>query len=400
MNGQLSPQNMEIAIRSLYHDGLVVVENAVPHAVLDRLNEKMVQDAYTLQSRKDNSPYNYNRGNIQQDPPPVKDYFDPDIFLNPFAMQITNTALGPRPKWTFCSGNTAMPPTADCPPTSQPVHSDADFDHPTHPFAYVVNVPLIKMTPENGSTEIWLGTHIDSGLHVQEGMQGDRASGRIKLDELEKRRAIRPPCQPVVPKGAIVVRDLRLWHAGVGNNTEQVRVMLAMIHFAPWYRNPMRLEFSESVRPIMEKQDGLEVPVDWVTDEEAMSRYLNRAFGVLATPVAAVAMAGCPALVDMIDPNATTPPTTPPAIAAVFVEAAIGEDESSVEEVDAVVCAVVADNEVDNDAESDVVVLIDDVDGAVGEDIVSEEEATKWQWASDPAARPRPAVRNPQIHLN
>ena len=81
-NGQLSPQNMEIAIRSLYHDGLVVVENAVPHAVLDRLNEKMVQDAYTLQSRKDNSPYNYNRGNIQQDPPPVKDYFDPDIFLS------------------------------------------------------------------------------------------------------------------------------------------------------------------------------------------------------------------------------------------------------------------------------------------------------------------------------
>lgn len=147
-------------------------------------------------------------------------------------MQITNTALGPRPKWTFCSGNTAMPPTADCPPTSQPVHSDADFDHPTHPFAYVVNVPLIKMTPENGSTEIWLGTHIDSGLHVQEGMHGDRASGRIKLDELEKRRAIRPPCQPVVPKGAIVVRDLRLWHAGVGNKTEQVRVMLAMSRFS------------------------------------------------------------------------------------------------------------------------------------------------------------------------
>lgn len=124
-----------------------------------------------------------------------------------------------------------MPPTADCPPTSQPVHSDADFDHPTYPFAYVVNIPLIEMTPENGSTEIWLGTHINSGLHVQEGMHGDRASGRIKLDELEKRRAIRPPCQPVVPKGAIVLRDLRLWHAGIGNQTDQVRVMLAMSKF-------------------------------------------------------------------------------------------------------------------------------------------------------------------------
>jgi hypothetical protein len=29
----------------------------------------------------------------------------------------------------------------------------------------------------------------------------------------------------------------------------------------------------------MEKHHGLDVPVDWVTEQEAMSRYLNRAFG-------------------------------------------------------------------------------------------------------------------------
>ncbi|KAE8373041.1 hypothetical protein BDV26DRAFT_285450 [Aspergillus bertholletiae] len=276
---QLSPQNLEIAIRSLYHDGLVVVENVVPHEALDRLNHKMTEDAWVLRNRKEKSPYNYNPGNIQQDPPPVREYFDPDIFLNPIATQITSTALGPRPKWTFCSGNTAMPPTADTPPTSQPVHSDADFAHPTHPFAYVVNVPLITMTPENGSTEVWLGTHTDSGLHVQEGMHGERASGRIQLDVLEKQRAIRPPCQPVVPKGALVLRDLRLWHAGIGNQTDEVRVMLAMIHFAPWYRNPMRLEFAEELKPLVEQETGLETPVDWVTESEAMSRYLNRGFG-------------------------------------------------------------------------------------------------------------------------
>ena len=126
-----------------------------------------------------------------------------------------------------------MPPTAEHPPTSQPVHSDADFAHPNHPFAYVINVPLITMTPENGSTEVWLGTHTDSGLHVQEGLHGERASGRIKSDVLERRRAIRPPCQPVVPKGSIVVRDLRLWHAGIGNQTDEVRVMLAMSMYLP-----------------------------------------------------------------------------------------------------------------------------------------------------------------------
>lgn len=154
-------------------------------------------------------------------------------YIDPIAVQITSTALGPRPKWTFCSGNTAMPPTAENPSVSQPVHSDADFSHPDHPFAHVINIPLITMTPENGSTEVWLGTHQNTNLDVQEGSHGDRASGRIKLDELEKRRAIRPPCQPVVPKGSIVIRDLRLWHAGVGNQTDAVRVMLAMSKLDP-----------------------------------------------------------------------------------------------------------------------------------------------------------------------
>jgi hypothetical protein len=49
------------------------------------------------------------------------------------------------------------------------------------------------MTPENGSTEIWLGTHKCTSLHMQEGQHGERASGRIEAEELEKRRAIRPP---------------------------------------------------------------------------------------------------------------------------------------------------------------------------------------------------------------
>lgn len=81
-DARLSPRNLEIAIWSLYQDGLVVVEDAVPHDVLDRLNEKMVHDAYTLQARKADSPYNYNPGNIQQDAPPVKKYFDSRIFMS------------------------------------------------------------------------------------------------------------------------------------------------------------------------------------------------------------------------------------------------------------------------------------------------------------------------------
>ena len=80
--GRLSSRNLEVAIRSLHCDGLVVVENVVPHDSLNRLNEKMVEDAYTLQNKKGDSPYNYNPGNIQQDAPPIWEYFDKNIFMS------------------------------------------------------------------------------------------------------------------------------------------------------------------------------------------------------------------------------------------------------------------------------------------------------------------------------
>lgn len=52
-NGLLTQRNLEIATRALARDGLVVLEDMIDHAVLDRLNEKMVEDAYELQGRKD-----------------------------------------------------------------------------------------------------------------------------------------------------------------------------------------------------------------------------------------------------------------------------------------------------------------------------------------------------------
>lgn len=176
-----------------------------------------------------------------------------------------------------------MPPLPGASPQRQPVHSDADFAHPQHPFALVVNVPLVSMSPENGSTEIWLGTHT-SDISAQEGAHGERASGRIRQHLLDERAKICPPVQPIINKGALVLRDLRLWHAGMPNMSDEVRVMLAMIHFAPWYRNPMRLRLGDNIRPLVEELErqgkfGLDAPVDWIAMEEAASEYLNRGFG-------------------------------------------------------------------------------------------------------------------------
>ncbi|KAL5347757.1 hypothetical protein ACLOAV_007166 [Pseudogymnoascus australis] len=251
--GVLSWKNLELANRALHHDGLVVLENAIEHSKLDFLNEKMVADARILQVAED-SPYNYNRGNIQQDPPLVRKFFDRDIFLNPLATQVTSSVLGPRPRLSFLSGNSAMPPTAEIEPQSQPTHSDADFAHPGSPFALVVNVPLVDMTVENGSTEVWLGTHALTSKEAQEGEHGERASGRIRKEVLEERRKVRGGLQPVVKKGSIVLRDLRL--------------------------NAMSINFSEDLRADIEKHGSdLQVQATFSPEEEVLATYLKGKYG-------------------------------------------------------------------------------------------------------------------------
>lgn len=59
---RLNWKNLELATRAIHRDGLVVLENVVDHSKLDALNKKMVEDALTLQSAGDASPFNYNKG--------------------------------------------------------------------------------------------------------------------------------------------------------------------------------------------------------------------------------------------------------------------------------------------------------------------------------------------------
>lgn len=79
---RLNARNLEKAVRHIHQDGLVVIEDVVPHDHLDHLNKKMVEDAQILLARGDDGPFNYNKGNIQQDPPPVSEFFFSSVFTS------------------------------------------------------------------------------------------------------------------------------------------------------------------------------------------------------------------------------------------------------------------------------------------------------------------------------
>lgn len=226
--GHYNEASLNEAVQALKVDGIVVLRDVIDPEHVAVLRERVMDDVDKFVNRP-NAPFNWNRGNLQQDPPPFPPYLFRDILANDLVIQVNRELLGPGMFNAFYSGNTAMPSE-----NRQPVHADTgqlwpNLEVPTPPYALVVNFGLVDMSPENGSTEIWPGTHTDPTVLLQSG------DIEVPLDVLEARRAVSPPFQPTVPIGSVVIRDIRLWHAGMPNRTQTPRPMMAMIHFVGWW---------------------------------------------------------------------------------------------------------------------------------------------------------------------
>jgi len=112
----------------------------------------------------------------------------------------------------------------------QPLHSDlgeilhdplnvvSTRDLPA-PFI-VVNFPMIDFTPENGATRFVPGTQ----------------RSRAPIPSLEEEPAWMKESLLCAPAGTAIVRDVRCWHGGTPNRSEDVRAMTSVGYFAPWYR--------------------------------------------------------------------------------------------------------------------------------------------------------------------
>jgi ectoine hydroxylase-related dioxygenase (phytanoyl-CoA dioxygenase family) len=226
--GRMREASLATALGALHEDGFLVLENVVDRAHLAVLRDRMMADLPQVLARED-VPFNFHAGNVQQDAPPFPPYLFRDVLVNEFVIQVTRAILGAGVKNGFYSGNTALPGDY-----RQPVHPDIaqlwpNLQHPTPAFGFVINVPTVDTTAANGSTQLWPGTHLDTTFTY------DLVQVRIPEDLLARRRAIRPPLQPEVPCGGVLIRDIRLWHAGMPNRTATPRPMIAMIHWCAWY---------------------------------------------------------------------------------------------------------------------------------------------------------------------
>ena len=259
---KLKPVQLEQAVSAIRNDGFVILHQAIESDHVAALGEKMLADVAAILAL-DDVPYQFNDGHLQQDPPPFPPYLFRDVLLNDLVIEITRFILGEGVKNSSYSGNTCLPNK-----TQQPLHVDAgqlwpDLEIATPAYTLVVNVPVVDVTAENGSTEVWPGTHMDT----------TRAFGEdIKLtpeDEARRRQECQP-LQPSVPTGSVLIRDMRLWHRGMPNHSDRPRPMIAMIHWPHWWHTVTPLLFPKATEefftdsPLQTVAEFVEGPIDYI----------------------------------------------------------------------------------------------------------------------------------------
>jgi ectoine hydroxylase-related dioxygenase (phytanoyl-CoA dioxygenase family) len=227
--GQLTDENLRLALRMLRDAGYVVIEGVLDQAFLSELraayDEALEQHIAARGGLEGINKKSFGRNHIGLHLPLIMPFADPRIVANPIGVQVMAAALGDDLTCSFYHSNTAYPGSG-----TQNVHRDyppifrTELQVPTPVTHVVFNVPLCDFTEENGSTEVWPGTHLIVDTDPEDG----------KMEQLEERVEYLPSQRTNMPAGSIVVRDLRMWHRGKPNNSNEVRTMLALIYQRGW----------------------------------------------------------------------------------------------------------------------------------------------------------------------
>lgn len=260
ISGDASPELIAEAVSYLHRDGILVLENAVDAGHLDTLQALLGPETLEI-ARNPHHHFNWTKENMDQAPPLMPKLMFDDVWANPIVVAICSAILGPNVVCHYANGNTALTGTK-----RQPVHADIDKPHVLFPFAYAVNIVLGDASANNGATEVWVGSHRDSNISQHDEFEGGYGL-TIKQEFLNERRRHSPPIQPCTKKGDIILRDIRLWHAGMPNKTASPRIMLAFVLQPKWFQAPSKVLLPLKARDLVSRwqaETGLTFNAHWI----------------------------------------------------------------------------------------------------------------------------------------
>lgn len=133
----------------------------------------------------------------------------------------------------------APPGTISTPTTPNLFPADSGSVDP--PFAITAVVPLIDLTPETGTTEIFPGSH------------------RAELGDDGKPLGLSDSERPFLQAGGCFLMDYRLWHRGMPNISDRVRPVLYIVYARHWFTD--MLNFRSHSRINLRLEDARALPL-------------------------------------------------------------------------------------------------------------------------------------------
>jgi ectoine hydroxylase-related dioxygenase (phytanoyl-CoA dioxygenase family) len=244
-SGVLKPETLVSAVNEVRLNGYVIFESVIPHDLVDELNStflKHFHEQFNLSpddTEVNTSQFRKNRARMFM--PFEQPFIDPQVLTSPFIMPIVEEIIGKNCICTYLAVDAPLPGS-----DYQVVHSDAPPFYPEAPIsmppaALVLNIPLVDVTEENGPTEIWPG-----GTHLM-------PENLNKAEYIQEVAKLSEPVRVVIPKGSLLLRDLRMWHRGTPNNSNIIRPNLALIYSRTWWRG----HYQDSLAIKQEVYDGL-----------------------------------------------------------------------------------------------------------------------------------------------
>lgn len=244
-NQKLSLESVESAVEQVRLNGFVLFEDVLKPELVDHMQEVFMQaldDA--TKDKPESTEVNtsaFRKNRVRMDLPFAAPFNDPSVITSPFILPVVEKLLGEDINCVYLSADAPLPGS-----DYQVVHSDLEPFYPDSsvtlpPAGLVLNIPLVEVTKENGPMDAWPG-----GTHLI-------PENRNNPKYIEEAAKHIDPVSMTMPRGSLLLRDLRMWHRGTPNNSDSVRPNVAIIYAKPWWRT----HYQETLGIKRKEFDGL-----------------------------------------------------------------------------------------------------------------------------------------------
>ena len=229
--------------------GCILVKGAFDEEYIAQLHRAYVETYYPyFEDREFSDALNVGDKRTQVTVAIEGPFNSPHLYANDFILPVLKLALGDQLILGSFGSVVSLPGATD-----QHTHRDhpniyelteteateAWVDILLPPYALNVIVPLVALNATNGTTRLWLGSHLVAKSRTQQ----------------------MPSVDPVANLGDCVLVDYRLLHCGTANRSTDPRPILYNMYCRPWFRDSRNYRKQKRVR--ISREEYMRVPAQY-----------------------------------------------------------------------------------------------------------------------------------------